>query len=217
MSAKIISITATMALAILFAHAKADIITYSDFAVFDGAADIALAEDFESVPVAYNTALSSFSNNGLTYSGVSSSPFSPNVWIASPGYTNFGIPGPTTSSILTATGNEDFLVIDVAPDQTAIGFNTYLNDFGDVTVTVTEIDGQVTVFDYYHDPEDVGFLGVIADDAIASLQWTAQGGEKINTGIDNVYAGTTPVPEPATISLLGFSLCALALYRRRKR
>jgi hypothetical protein len=52
------------------------------------------------------------------------------VWVASPGYTNFGAGvGTTTTSILTANGDEDFTA-DFSTPYFAIGFDTYFNGLG---------------------------------------------------------------------------------------
>jgi len=76
--------------------------------LFDTAASTTVLEDFEGV-VPKDTPLASFVSNGVTYTGLAGSPF-PNVWVASPGYNNFGagVTQPTTTSILVANGDEDF-------------------------------------------------------------------------------------------------------------
>ena len=78
---------------------------YTDLSGFAANTSTSLVEDFETgIPM--NTALPSFTHNGITYTGIQAT--NPNVWVAGPGYTNFGIPGATTTSILTSTGPELF-------------------------------------------------------------------------------------------------------------
>ena len=105
---------------------------YTSYGPFDVVADTTLVEDFEAV-VPKNTALPSFTHNGITYAGTQAT--NPNVWVAGPGYTNFGVPV-TTSSVLTSTGPEDFVVDLSAFDYTAIAFDAYLNNLGPVVVEV---------------------------------------------------------------------------------
>jgi hypothetical protein len=180
--------------------------------LFDTAVTTSLLEDFESV-VPKDTALASFVSNGVTYTGLAGSP-SPNVWVASPGYTNFGagVPQPTTTSILVANGDEDFRM-DFSTKPLAVGFDIYYNGLGPVTTTVKV--GAFTFF--YIDPgvrNDVGFIGVVSSDPITSAEFKSTFGGRLNTGIDNIVISTA-VPEPATLVLVGGGLVALGARRRK--
>ncbi len=142
--------------------------------------------------------------NNNTYTGFAGGPY-PNAAITRPGYRNYGVPI-TESSILTANGDEDFMV-EFGTPTTALGFNTYLNVFGPATIQIFGSGGLLDTFILQHDPTTVGFFGVLADENITSIRWTTVHGGRINTGIDNIVQGTgivqESVPEPSSvISLL---------------
>jgi hypothetical protein len=187
---------------------------YTDLSGFSASTNSSLVEDFEAV-APKDTALVSFTSNGITYTGVQAS--NPNVWVASPGYTNFGLPGATTTSILTSTGNEIFEIDLSSVPRTVVGFDVYLNDFGPVT---TEYFGSAanlihTVIDL-RGAGDVLFLGVSSDEPIYKIRWTAVGGETINTGLDNLRLGTTLVPTPGAVLLGALGASLVGWFRRRR-
>lgn len=207
-----LAIPAILALA-LTGQANADIIFFTDQAAFDAAATTNLVETFEAV-TPKDTPLSSFTSNGITYTGLAGQP-SPNVFVASPGFTSFGVPV-TTSSVLTANGDEDFTLTFASP-STAVGFDTYLNSFGPATIRVFGSGGLLGAFTLSHDPATIGFLGFVASEAIASVRWTTVNGRVIDTGIDNVRVGSAVVPEPGSWVLAGLGLAGLAGYAGWRR
>ncbi|MCP4112495.1 MAG: PEP-CTERM sorting domain-containing protein [Desulfobacteraceae bacterium] len=180
-------------------------IYYTDFGIFDDLTTTAIVEDFESI-TPKDTALKSFSNNGNTYTGISSSPLAPNVWVSSPGYKNYGVPI-TDTSILTATGDENFIV-DFGDPTKVLGFDTYLNEYGPATIQIFGTDGLIDTYTLNHDPTQIGFWGVISDEFISSVQWTSPSGSLVNTGIDNIRQGEA-VPEPSTILLMIIGLLGI--------
>jgi hypothetical protein len=176
-------------------------IFFTDATAFGLVTSTTLVEDFEAF-LPKDTALASFVSNGNTYTGLAGSP-TPNVWVASAGYTNFGVPV-TGSAVLTANGDEDFR-IDLGIPSTAVGFDTYLNGLGPASVQVFGASGLLGTFALTGDPTVVGFLGIVSDEAITQLRWTTTGGGQINTGIDNLVQGS-PIPEPASLMLLAAGL-----------
>jgi len=184
---------------------------YTSYGTFDVVADTTLVEDFEAV-VPKNTALPSFTHNGITYAGTQAT--NPNVWVASSGYTNFGVPV-TTSSVLTSTGPEDFVVDLSAFDYTAIAFDAYLNNLGPVVV---EVYGSApTPIMTISDGRGAGmwFTGITTDEPITSIHWTSVGGASVNTGIDNLLVGYA-VPAPDVILLCALGAGTVGWLRRRK-
>ncbi|NES72575.1 MAG: hypothetical protein F6K24_48970 [Okeania sp. SIO2D1] len=187
--------------------AHASTMSVTDFNAFDALTNTNLVEDFEAFSQK-DQPLPSFVSNGNTYTGLAGFPYS-NVWVSSPGYTNYGVPV-TTSSILTANGDEDFTVEFGTPTE-AVGFDTYLNAFGPATVSVFGTTGILDTFVLSHDPTTVGFLGILASEEISSIRWTTVNGGIINTGIDNILQGTeiesASTPEPKSV----LSLVALGV------
>ncbi|NEQ36819.1 MAG: hypothetical protein F6K40_11240 [Okeania sp. SIO3I5] len=188
---------------------------FTDVNAFDALTNTTLVEDFEDFPQKAfpekREIFASFVSNGNTYTGLAGVPYL-NVGVAAPGFTNFGVPI-TTTSILTANGDEDFTVEFGIPTE-AVGFNTYLNAFGPATVSVFGHTGLLDTFVLSHDPTTVGFLGILASEEISSIRWTTVRGGSINTGIDNIVQGTkiesASTPEPTSalslvvLGVLGF-------------
>jgi hypothetical protein len=185
-----------------------------------GFSGLPVYEDFEGI-TPKDTALSLITNAGISYAPAL---ISGNVWVSSPGYNNYGIPGVTTTSILTATGNEYFTIAPSFPVR-SMGFDIYtINEDGNpnsvlgalpVIVTV-DTGGLPTLLNLPAPIGNFGFLGILSDDPILSVTWQADQGGVRNTGIDNIRVSESVVPEPGTLLLIGSGLTALALRRRRR-
>jgi hypothetical protein len=178
--------------------AQGNVTFFTDDVAFNNASIISTVEDFEAFSPK-DIALSSFTFNGIIYSGIT------NVWVSSPGYTNFGVPI-TDSSILTATGDEDITVSFEVP-VTAVGFNTYLNSFGPAVVEVIGSNGILDVFSPSHNPTEVGFLGITSSEEILSIHWKTVNGAATNTGIDNILTGS--IRESLLVSLNSFTALSI--------
>jgi len=174
----------------------ASVTYYTGLEAFQGATASVVVEDFESVEPK-DVRVTSFVSHGNTYTGQGGEP-TPNVVVASPGYTNFGIPV-TTSSILTASGNDDFTVTFGAP-STAVGFDTYVNAFGPITIRLFGATGLLDTHSLSHDATKVGFFGAVASEPITSVRWTGQNGSVVNTGIDTIRQGSPTLSAPLRIA-----------------
>jgi hypothetical protein len=160
---------------------------FTDPVIFNNASVVSMVEDFEAFSPK-DVKFPSFTSNGIVYTGFVGSPF-PNIVVASPGYTNFGVKPATTSSVLASNGDEDFLITLDVP-TTAIGFDTYLNSYGPAIVTVFGKNGMLDQFSLLHDYTKIGFLGITSTEEITSVRWTTTNGRKVNTGIDNIRTGS---------------------------
>jgi hypothetical protein len=189
----------------------ADMTFYFTKAGFDAAVSTTFLEDFENI-VPKDTQLKSFTSNGVTYTGFGG--FSGgNVWVASPGYINFGagVPRPTNTSILTADGDEDFTA-DFSMNVKAVGFDIYLNGLAPTTVQFFGHQGLLDTFVFDASLNNKGYLGVVSSSPITSFRWTNTMGGVLNTGIDNI--SVRRVPEPGILILLGISMASIVGLRR---
>jgi hypothetical protein len=150
------------------------------------------------------------------------------VLVASPGYDNFDPPGLlTTSSILTADGDEAFEVILASPSF-AVGMDVYLNDLGPAAFSYFSGDIGVGSVIYPASPGNTinnrVFHGVFnADAPITRFTFVSTLGGRLNTGIDNIrtvpFRMTNGVPEPASWALMiaGFGAAGNAMRARQGR
>jgi len=212
--------------ALVAVPARASVIFVLSETPSGGFGSLPVYEDFEAVGPKDSAQLI-FASGGIFYAPVTGcgdfSVCPGNVWVTGVPYDNFGIPGDTSGSILTATGNEYFTVTPFFIVR-SIGFDIYtINEPGnlksvvgadDVIVTVLTAGGP-TVLNLPPPVGNFGFLGIISDDPILSVTWQADLGYVANTGIDNVRLSEQAVPEPGTLLLLGSGMAGLALRRRR--
>lgn len=187
------------------------------FAVPVAASPLIAFEDFESISPK-DTSLGTLVTNVGTFTpdpGL-------NVYVASPGYTNFG-PGvnPTTSSILTANGDEAW-TLDLAFVAASIQVTFYLNDLGpaqfrlyDATDTVI---GSINFTDTALDSNKQTWVFSYNENRIVRATWTSTLGGRLNTGWDDITIAQVAggIPEPASWALMiaGFGLVGGALRRR---
>jgi len=147
-----------------------------------------------------------------------------NVFISSPGYNNYGTAvSPTTSSILTANGDEAFELLLAAPTQ-SISMDIYFNGLGPIFVEY--FNGATLLGSYNLNSGPGGMLlnqfGVNFGPGtqITRMTFVSTLGGQLNTGIDNVTVDflRTGVPEPATWALLiaGFGVVGGAMRTRRR-
>lgn len=188
---------------------------YTSSGAFFGAAGApGYVETFESVPFAKDAAYPNFTIAGNTYTALGGT----NVWVASPGYPNFGAgPNPTTTSILTANGDENFF-IQFLTGQYAVGFDVYYNGLGPATASFfngATLLGSIT----YNGAAALGFNGFVASQAtpVTGVEWISTLGGRLNTGVDNIaLVSVTATPEPATLLLVATGFAGLAILRRRR-
>jgi hypothetical protein len=203
--------------------AGAQVTTFTNSADFHAAnPSTTLIENFEdSDPALRDTALPNYTGPGgeITFTPISSTPFEPNVWLASPGYTDEGA-GPNSSVILTVTGNEDFVGTLAAPAY-ALGFDVFLNDWP-ATLSFFNGDTLLATLTFDTPPElgnNIAFAGITSAQGVTSFHWTATNGQYLDTAIDNIFVGSpTGVPEPSTwaMMLLGFGAIGVAMRRKRR-
>jgi hypothetical protein len=220
MSASTLRLTAALSVALCSAAAPALAQVYQGLPG-DRAAWLAgigaspsITETFETVPVAKDNPVASFSQAGVTYTGLAGGPFG-NVLVASPGYTNFSPAiSPTTSSVLVANGDEHFLITFATP-QLALAMDVYTNGLGPLTIEFFNGASSLGSASWDGSADTIRFLGfATAALPVTSMSFTSTNGGLLNTGLDNI--ALIPVPEPASAVLLLGGLAALTGLRRRR-
>ncbi len=207
---------------LLAATAPSGAQTFSNKSAFLSAAGSpSYTETFESVPIAKDANYyGSFTKNGISYAPKAGVP-GHNLYVSSPGYTNFGAGiGATTSSILTSNGDEWFR-LTFASTVYGFGLDAYYNGLGPTTTSFfngSTLLGSVS----YNGTAMIGFAGFLSSSftPITAVEFQSSRGGTLNTGIDNVIiydAPTSSVPEPASLALVASGLAAVALVGRRRR
>jgi hypothetical protein len=178
-------------------------------------ATAAYTETFESVPVSKDASHLSFSQAGATYTALGGT----NVFVSSPGYANYGAGvGTTTSSILTANGDEHFEV-SLASAAEVLAMDVYTNGLGPLTITFFNGATLLGTASWAGTEDDIRFLGFRGDQAVTRFEFISTLGGRLNTGLDNIAfaitdTGRVPLPGTAALALLGLALAA-AQQRRR--
>jgi hypothetical protein len=148
-----------------------------------------------------------------------------NVFVSSPGYTNFG-PGlnPTASSILTANGDEGW-TLDLAFPAAYIEVTFFLNDLGPATFRLFDASNtQIGSFNFSDSSLDDNKQTIVfsySENRIVRATWESTLGGRLNTGWDDItiaqIAGGVPEPSSWALLITGFGLTGLALRRQQRR
>jgi len=91
----------------------------------------------------------------------------------------------------------------------------YLQDPPDVSAN-TRIDSATNTATFYPELHNgiLWFVGISADEALASIKWTTTTNND-GYGLDGFSTVSSPVPEPATMLVLGSGLVGLLGVRKR--
>jgi hypothetical protein len=134
-----------------------------------------------------------FPSTGVTIQSVAATPGPPNLYVAvkdGATVTHGDTPVPIPDNYVTSTGDED-IDVSFSTAPTAVGFDFFTNGFHPLIVSV--FDPSTTLLATYNllpgKPASLGFLGIISDVTIGTVNWKSTNGSTKNTGIANIRAG----------------------------
>ena len=199
--------------------AQAAVVTFYDSAAaFAGVSTTTLRADFEGFSHSADTPgiANPYSEGGVTFRHPT------NLYIATPTGAAVAVGDiefPISSNVLTASGNEDFILTFSGGAPLAVAFDAFTNRFAAPVVTVFDLaDVLIGSYTLTQGPNEAGFVGITSTVGIGSVRWTPTSGGIKDTAIDNIRVGTTnAVPEPSTLALLLGAGLALGVRARQSQ